>query len=351
MKRFFLAAAFLFTGILALAQETKIPVIETLATKPPASEKKLTVEELKEQRKKFKEKQEGFKAHQDDFQKNTQAINNAKPYNITFYEYTVERAFSDLLDLYARTAVRYDTIVSLNGIDSPQEDLTGKKIFIPSINGLFVAKNPVTALDYILQGEYPVYQGEEDKYPSYSIGGREFYFILDAQFSPSDRAYYIQKGLILPIDESTLTQETAESTQSPKSAPQNTNPSKPLDKSVVTSPFGMRISPISGKWLMHKGVDLAAPTGTPIKACKSGTVTYAIAMNPTYGNYVVLDHGGGMTSLYGHMSKILVKKGQKVAIGEVIGKVGATGLATGPHLHFEIKLNGEPQDPLKYIDK
>ncbi|MBP5176897.1 MAG: M23 family metallopeptidase, partial [Treponema sp.] len=182
-----------------------------------------------------------------------------------------------------------------------------------------------------------------------TIGGNEYYFIVDAKFSPTDRAYYTQKGLVLPIDESILDEETKATTSTTQVSSQN--PAKPLDKSVVTSPFGMRISPISGKWLMHKGVDLAAPTGTPIKACKSGTVTYAVSMNPTYGNYVVIDHGGGMTSLYGHMSQILVKKGQKVTTNQVIGKVGSTGLATGPHLHFEIKLNGEPQDPLKYIDK
>ena len=100
---------------------------------------------------------------------------------------------------------------------------------------------------------------------------------------------------------------------------------------------------------MHKGIDMAAPTGTEIHACKGGTVVSAIAMDYTYGNYVILDHGKGMTSLYGHMSKILVSKGEKVSAGQVIGLVGSTGLSTGPHLHFEIKLNGELQDPQKYI--
>lgn len=332
MKRFILATALLFLGIFAAFSQstTVIPTLDT-STRVP------------------KEDRAVLKQFQAEFQKNTQAINCSKPYNLTFYEYTVERAFSDMYNLTSRTALRYDTIVSLNSIDSPQTNLEGMTLYIPTVNGLFIAKNPVTSIDYILQSEYPVYQGEEGKYPTYTIGGREFYFVLDAKFTDSDRAYYTQKGLVLPIDESILDQETASTTST--TSVNSQNPAKPLDKSVVTSPFGMRISPISGKWLMHKGVDLAAPTGTPIKACKSGTVTYAVAMNPTYGNYVVLDHGNGMTSLYGHMSQILVKKGQKVTTNQVIGKVGSTGLATGPHLHFEIKLNGEPQDPLKYIDK
>ncbi|MEE3313644.1 MAG: M23 family metallopeptidase [Treponema sp.] len=331
MKRFFLAALFLFTGIFALAQETTvIPTLDT-STRVPKADRAV------------------LKQYQAELQKNTQAINISRPYTLNFYEYTPTRDFSDLYALSSRISLRYDTIVSLNAIDSPQTDLTGKKLYIPTADGLFIAKKPVTSIDYILQSEYPVYQGEEGKYPTYTIGGNEYYFIVDAKFSPTDRAYYTQKGLVLPIDESILDEETKSTTSTTQVSSQN--PAKPLDKSVVTSPFGMRISPISGKWLMHKGVDLAAPTGTPIKACKSGTVTYAVAMNPTYGNYVVLDHGNGMTSLYGHMSQILVKKGQKVATNQVIGKVGSTGLATGPHLHFEIKLNGEPQDPLKYIDK
>ena len=94
---------------------------------------------------------------------------------------------------------------------------------------------------------------------------------------------------------------------------------------------------------------MAAPIGSNIYACKSGTATTVVKMNPTYGNYVVLRHDDGMSSLYAHMNDISVTKDQKVSTGQIIGHVGTTGMSTGPHLHFEIHLNGEAQDPQKYL--
>ncbi|MBQ1833842.1 MAG: M23 family metallopeptidase [Treponema sp.] len=270
-----------------------------------------------------KSKDANFKQHQSDFQKNNMAVISRRPYEMKFYEYTVtESQFRDVHNLSSRTSLRYDTIVTLNGIDSTEENLSGRTIYIPTVNGLFIPVKPVTSIDILLSKEYPLEnEAGEKQYPVYTVGGKDFYFIVDGKFSPTERAFFFEPGMTLP-----------------------------LEKSVLTSPFGMRISPISGKWLMHKGIDMAAPTGTQIHACKAGKVVSAIAMDYTYGNYVILDHGKGMTSLYAHMSKMLVSKGDYVSAGQVIGLVGQTGLATGPHLHFEIKLNGELQDPQKYIN-
>jgi murein DD-endopeptidase MepM/ murein hydrolase activator NlpD len=110
----------------------------------------------------------------------------------------------------------------------------------------------------------------------------------------------------------------------------------------ITSPFGWR-------WgRMHEGIDLGAAYGTPIAAAAAGTVIYAGWLGG-YGNLTVIDHGGGIATAYGHQSRIAVSIGQQVARGEIIGYVGSTGHSTGPHLHFEVRVNGQAVDPLGYL--
>lgn len=117
---------------------------------------------------------------------------------------------------------------------------------------------------------------------------------------------------------------------------------------LITSSFGNRLHPILKKYTMHTGIDIGGKSGESILASNLGTVIIAGWQN-AYGNTVVIDHGGGITTLYAHCSKILVKKGQEVKVGQVIANVGSTGWSTGPHLHFEVRVNGEPQNPLNYV--
>ena len=122
----------------------------------------------------------------------------------------------------------------------------------------------------------------------------------------------------------------------------------PLPYYRLTSPFGMRKHPILGYERMHNGVDMAAASGTPIYAAKSGKVTIA-GWGGQAGNYVSINHGDGFASIYMHMTNYVVRAGQYVNAGQVIGYVGSTGLSSGPHLHFGISYNGTYVNPMAYI--
>ena len=119
----------------------------------------------------------------------------------------------------------------------------------------------------------------------------------------------------------------------------------PLEFSRVTSGFAMRFHPILRNWRAHNGVDYSAPLGTPVLSVGDGVVELAGRQNG-YGNVVQLQHRDGRSTVYAHLSRVDVRTGQKVEQGQRIGAVGATGWATGPHLHFEVRINGQVQDPL-----
>lgn len=116
----------------------------------------------------------------------------------------------------------------------------------------------------------------------------------------------------------------------------------------VTSPFGNRKHPIFGTNRLHRGIDIGAPAGSDVLAAEAGVVLTA-GYNGSYGNYVTINHGGGYVTLYAHNSKLLVKAGQSVTRGQVIAKCGSTGNSTGPHVHFEVQVNGGLVNPLKYL--
>ncbi len=116
----------------------------------------------------------------------------------------------------------------------------------------------------------------------------------------------------------------------------------------MSSPFGMRTDPFNGRAAMHTGIDLRGERGEPVHATADGTVSIA-GRDGGYGKMVEINHGNGLSTRYGHLSEIDVRVGQKVRIGQTIGKIGSTGRSTGPHLHYETRINGEAVNPQKFL--
>lgn len=122
----------------------------------------------------------------------------------------------------------------------------------------------------------------------------------------------------------------------------------PLSDARLTSGYGMRDHPILRRRARHNGVDLAAPTGTPVYATADGLVEMA-QWYSSYGNYVQIEHGSDIETRYAHLSSYTVRPGQQVQMGDLIGYVGSTGRSTGPHLHYEVRVNGDPVNPIPYM--
>ena len=126
--------------------------------------------------------------------------------------------------------------------------------------------------------------------------------------------------------------------------------SSPVDAAFNSSSYGWRTDPFNGDKAFHEGLDFTATMGTAIKAAADGIVTTA-EQTPDYGKIVKINHGSGLETRYAHASKLLVKPGERVVKGQIVAQVGSTGRSTGPHLHYEIRLNGNSLDPRRYLQK
>lgn len=122
----------------------------------------------------------------------------------------------------------------------------------------------------------------------------------------------------------------------------------PLNSARLTSGYGMRVHPVLGRRKAHHGIDLAAPTGTPVYATADGIVTKAKWFS-SYGLYISIDHSADLETRYAHLSKLAVEAGEQVKKGDLIGYVGSTGRSTGPHLHYEVRIDGVAVDPMPYM--
>jgi len=263
-----------------------------------------------------------FRQLEDDISRyyvNTQS--GRRPPPLVFYAYHTKKG-EDLFDIAAKVNLPYDTIATLNGLSSAGTLPEGTRLVIDNTPGIFIPRHPQSELEYLMISWRKESSGPGSEVTVYRNSGREsLAFYVGQRFHPVERAFFL--GILFRF---------------------------PLPKGVITSPFGPRVDPFTHTESFHSGIDIAAPYGTDVYAARGGTVA-EIGDDREYGNYVLLQHAGGYQTLYGHLSRVLVELNQRVASGMIIAKVGSTGMSTGPHLHFEIRRNGRPEDPLPLLPK
>ena len=227
-------------------------------------------------------------------------------------------------DSLSRIASRFklniDTLVSWNAIRDARTLPAGTELSIPNRNGLRYKVRRGDTLQGIARSWGVDLNGilDANMLSSSMIAAGQDLFLPGARMSPNDLNRVLGKLFIYPV------------------------------QGRFSSYFGERSDPFSGVASLHNGVDIVNTPGAAIVAAMAGTVR-AAAFNFSYGNYVIIQHAGGYQTLYGHLNRSVVAKGQKVSQGEKIGELGTTGYSTGPHLHFSIFKNGEAVDPLRFL--
>jgi murein DD-endopeptidase MepM/ murein hydrolase activator NlpD len=244
---------------------------------------------------------------------------------LTIYQYT-PREGDDIFSLAARCNIPYAALASLNRISHPVMMETGIPLLLPSSPGLFIPEEAYSDLERLLVSAR--FQDGQTRAPALRVNipggtaaGRSgiFYFFPGADFSSTERAFFLNTGFRFP-----------------------------LRAYRVTSSYGPRPNPFTGNIRLHEGLDLAAPAGTEVYAAAEGIVT-ELGEDPVYGIYLIIKHGENWASLYGHLQKAETTLRSVVRSGSLIGRVGSTGQSTGPHLHFELRWNGQARDPGKYL--
>jgi murein DD-endopeptidase MepM/ murein hydrolase activator NlpD len=237
--------------------------------------------------------------------------------NLRMYSYTLSEN-DDILGLAARCNIPYAGIATLNRVSHPTS--LPETVLLPSVPGIFIPETPSNDLEQLMVSSRDPSNGvlitvQKNGKPE------QYLFFPGEDFSSTERTYFFNTGFRFP-----------------------------LRQYRITSVFGPRPSPFTGQIQNHPGLDLAAPMGADVYAARDGRVTET-GTDPVYGNYIIVAHDDNWVSLYGHLSAISAGAGSRVSRDSVIGKVGSTGQSTGPHLHFEIRKNGQALDPGKLLFK
>lgn len=237
--------------------------------------------------------------------------------SLTIYQYVPQEG-EDIFFLSARCNIPYSALASLNRLSHPVMLEAGRPLLLPSSPGLFIPAGLNSDLEKLL-GAARINRDTEAVELSIGEPGGTFHFYPGADFSPTERAFFLNTGFRFPLRSYRL-----------------------------TSRFGIRQNPVTGTVGLHQGLDLAAPAGTQVFAAGEGVVT-EIGEDPIYGIYLIIKHGENWASLYGHLQMIETTLRSSVQSSSLIGRVGSTGQSTGPHLHFELRQNGRARDPGKFL--
>ena len=257
-----------------------------------------------------------FKQYTQEVSDNYAAIAREEDVHVNLYTYRAQTN-DDLLSLAARCNIPYETIALANKLAFLDSPIANTLLYLCTCPGLFIPEKPLTPLEFILKTRYPDTKG----YFVCTVNGERYVFVPEQKLNPTERFFFVDSAM-----------------------------TPPLEKGVISSAFGMRVHPFTGKQSFHKGVDIAAPEGAAVYACKSG-ITLVTGTNDLYGNYIILQHDNNTQSLYAHLHTVATEKGETVTRGTQIGTVGNTGMSTGAHLHFEIQSGGKAQDPSAVVKK
>ena len=237
---------------------------------------------------------------------------------LTIYSYLV-REEDDLIRIAARCNIPLASLVSLNRLSNGEDLMPGMTLLLPSMPGIFVPENPASELENLMSST----RADDINGIVVSIpreGSSEwFVFIPGDDFTSTERIFFFNRGFQFPLRDFR-----------------------------VTSLYGPRVNPVTGRTGHHRGIDLAAPEGTEVFSVRSGTVIDT-GFNSILGNYIMIAHDNNWVSVYGHLSSINVILNSRYPGGSFIGRVGSTGMSTGPHLHFELINNGQNHDPARLL--
>ncbi|MCL2293606.1 MAG: M23 family metallopeptidase [Spirochaetes bacterium] len=235
---------------------------------------------------------------------------------ISIFRYSPRRG-ETLFSIAARLNLPYETLSTLNRISSINDFNTEREIIIPNQPALFIPEHPNSDIEYILRSRNEQENNKNSIFVFKADGSREkFFYIPNGRFNSTERAFFLNTFFRFPIE-----------------------------RGRITSHFGYRLSPISGQRHFHAGIDIAAPSGTPVFAAARGVVV-ANSYDRIFGNYIIIKHPGSYYTLYGHLRKSFVTLNSQVNSGTIIGEVGSTGYSTGPHLHFEVRRGNVTKNPL-----
>lgn len=261
-----------------------------------------------------------FQQHQESLRRFYAAERTGNPLPpLVIYSYRPQPEES-LIQVASRFSIPYGALASLNRLSSAELSATVDELLIPSIPGIFVPREPETDLERLMRE----LRSENDP-ATVEVRVHRREQTVSYEFHPGSDFDRVERLSFLGI----LFR-------------------RPVRNVRISSYFGPRRSPFTGVMAVHGGVDFAAPIGTDVLAARGGVVE-ATGVDPIMGNYVLLAHDGDYHTFYGHLDYVDVRLNDTVSSGSIIGAVGNTGLSTGSHLHFEVRLGGIPRDPLLHL--